>query len=164
MKQALFTLALATVFITNESFRDPSIASSLAMTKAKETVMLTAGTPISFKLSQNINSDDVEIGNTVLFMTDDVVVAEGQIVIKQGMRAEGTVTDIRRKNSCSACPDKSQRIEVSVERVKAIDGQYVMLFGAPLSVRSKCVKCPVELNTAMRLEATVQSTTVITTR
>ena len=164
MKQALFTLALATIFLTNESFKDPSIASCLAMTRAKETVMLTAGTPISFKLSQNINSDDVEIGNTVLFMTDDVVVAEGQIVIKQGMRAEGTVTDVRRKNSCSACPDKSQRIEVSVERVKAIDGQYVMLFGVPLSVRSKCAKCPVELNTAMRLEATVQSTTVITTR
>ena len=158
MKQALFTFALATIFITNESFKDPSVS------RLKETVMLTAGTPISFKLSQNINSDDVEIGNTVLFMTDDVVVAEGQIVIKQGMRAEGTVTDIRRKNSCSMCPDKSQRIEVSVERVKAIDGQYVMLFGAPLSVRSKCAKCPVELNTAMRLEATVQSTTVITTR
>ena len=158
MKKALRILTLATIFLTNQSFSPPSVKA------AKETVILTAGTPVSFKLSQNVNSDNVEIGNTVLMITDDVVVASGQIVIRQGERAEGTVTDIRRKNDCTRCPDKSQRLEISIERVKAIDGQYVMLFGAPLTARSKCAKCSVELNTSVRLAANVQSNTVVTTR
>ena len=168
MKKALQILTLAAIFLTNQSFSTPfpkeSGFRSSTVKAAKETVILTAGTPVSFKLSQNVNSDNVEIGNTVLMITDDVVVASGQIVIRQGERAEGTVTDIRRKNDCARCPDKSQRLEISIERVKAIDGQYVMLFGAPLTARSKCAKCSVELNTSVRLAANVQSNTVVTTR
>ena len=156
MKQTLFTLALTTIFLTHQSFINPSVFNK------KETVILNAGTPVSFKLIQNINSDDVEIGNTVLFSTDDVVVAGGQIVIRQGERSEGTVTDIRRKNDCSNCPDKFQRIEITIDRVKAIDGQYVRVFGPVFTARSKCPKCPVELNTTMRLDANVQSNTLIT--
>ena len=168
MKQTLRILTLVTIFLTNQSFCTPFLKVSgfptSTVKRTKETVILNSGTPISLKMNQNMNSDDVQIGNAVILMTDDVAVAEGQVVIKQNVRAEGKVTDIRRQNDCKRCPDKFQTIEITVERVLAIDGQYVKLFGPVFSAHSKCMKCPVLLNTAMRFQAFVQSNTVITTR
>ncbi len=155
MKQASLTIALTALFLTNQSFVNPSV---------KETVRLDAGTPVSFKLCENKNSDELEIGNQLLIITDDIVVAEGQIVIKKGIKASAIVDKIRRENQCRNCADKRQSIEISVDNVKAVDGQDVSLFGATFTVRSKCPKCPVELNTSMHLTANVQSNTLITTR
>jgi hypothetical protein len=130
----------------------------------REEVILQAGTPISLTLNQSLNSDEVEVGNTVLMIVDDAVVAENQIVIRKGERAEGTVTYIKREDKCSTCPDKFQRIEITVNRVKSIDGQQIWLYGKPFSARGKCAKCPIELNVATRLEATVQQNTRVVIR
>ena len=166
MKEASLSIALSVLFLTNQSFVTPSPSNRDASTVSttKEFVILKAGTPVSFKLSENKTSDELEIGNVILLITDDMVVEEGQPVIRKGERAEGRVNNIRRQKDCRNYADKRQRIEIGVERVKAVDGQYVPLHGALLMVYSKNPKYPVELNTSMRLEAFVESNTPITTR
>ena len=108
MKQTLRILTLVTIFLTNQSFCTPFLKVSgfptSTVKRTKETVILNSGTPISLKMNQNMNSDDVQIGNAVILMTDDVAVAEGQVVIKQNVRAEGKVTDIRRPKRLQKMP------------------------------------------------------------
>lgn len=158
MKQASLTIVLAALFLTNQAFITPSLSA------VKETVTLKAGTPVSFKLAENKTSDDLEVGNTILLITDDMVVVEGQTVIRKGERAEGEIKSMRRQNDCRNYADKRQRIEISVDRVKAVDGQYVPVHGSALTVYSKSPKYSVELNTSMRIEAFVESNTPIILR
>jgi hypothetical protein len=158
MKQIYLTSITVLFFMLSQSFSPPFSSVKIAH-KVREEVMLQAGTPISFTLNQSLNSNDVEVGNTVLMIVDDAVVADNQIVIRKGERAEGTISYLKRDERCGNCRDKYHKIEISVNRVKAIDGQQIWLYGKPFSARGKCSKCPIELNITTRLEATVQQNT-----
>jgi hypothetical protein len=152
------SLALIVLFLTHQAFVTPTIST------AKEFVILNAGTPVSFKLGENKNATDLEVGNTILIITDDDVVVDGQTVIRKGERGEAVVNKIIREKGCPNCRDKRQSIDISVDQVKAVDGQKVDLFGADFTFRSACSKCPVELNTTMRLDAHVGSNIKIVVR
>lgn len=160
MKQIYLSSITVLFFILSQSFTPPFPSVKIEKI-VREEVMLQAGTPISFTLNQSLNSDDVEVGNTVLMIVDDAVVADNQIVIRKGERAEGQIRYLKREGKCGNCRDKYHKIEISVDRVKAIDGQQIWLYGKPFSARSKCAKCPIELNITTRLEATVQQNTRI---
>lgn len=163
MKQVLSISLTIAVFVLSQSFSRPFSRVEMKK-KLCEEVILLGGTPISFTLNQSLNSDEVELGNSVLMIVDDAVVVDNQIVIRKGERAEGTITYLKREGQCSNCADKFQRIEITVNRVKAIDAQQIWLYGKPFSARGKCAKCPIELNITTRLEATVQQNTRIRTR
>lgn len=163
MKQVLTISLTIAFFIFSQSFTTSFEGDKIAE-KLSEGVILLAGTPISFTLNQSLNSDELELGNSVLMIVDDAVITDNQIVIRKGERAEGTISYLKRDGQCSNCADKFQRIEITVNRVKAIDGQQVWLYGKPFSARGKCAKCPIELNITTRLEATVQQNTRIVTR
>jgi hypothetical protein len=160
MKQIYLTSITILFFMLSQAFTPPF--SSVKVEKiVREEVMLQAGTPISFTLNQSLNSDDVEAGNSVLMIVDDDVIADNQIVIRKGERAEGQIRYLKREEKCGNCRDKYHKIDISVDRVKAIDGQQIWLYGKPFSARGKCSKCPIELNTTTLLQATVQQNTRI---
>ena len=164
MKQLFITRITAVFFVLSQSFIMPFVGSIKTKKSAQEIVTLIGGTPVSFKLNQNIDSKDLEKGHTVLFMVDDDVIAENQIVIRKGERAEGLVIDIKRPESKTRFRDKYQQIQIAVTRVKAVDGQYIWLYDKPFLKHSDCGKCSIKLNTMVRLESSVQQNTDIIIR
>jgi hypothetical protein len=159
MKQA-FLPTTATVFcLLFQSFIAPSAGQNL-----RETVSLRGGTPVSVTVNQHLDSDDLDRGNTILFLVDDAVIADNQIVIRKGERAEGFVRDLSKRDKKGRLLDKFQRLEVVVNRVKAVDGQYVFLYGKPYLKQSKGAKAPVQLHTELHLEAFVEQNVEITIR
>jgi hypothetical protein len=164
MKQLFIIRITAAFFVLFQSFITPFSDSSKTKKNTYEIVTLIGGTPVSFKLNQNIDSKDLEKGHTVLFIVDDDVVAENQVVIRKGERAEGLVIDIKRPENKGRFRDKYQQIQIAVTRVKAVDGQYVWLYDKPFLKHSDCAKCSIPLNTMVRLESTVQQNTDIVIR
>ena len=152
-------------FTTLPSAPTPSIASSLAMTAAFfETIIVPAGTPVSVRLNGNLNSDEVEIGNVLKFRVSDPIVINGQTVVAQGAPAEGEITNLKRLTDCATCPSEFQSIEITVTRVKAVDGSYIMVDPTPHVSRGKCPRCGVQLNQGIHIQANVQSNTNVRIR
>jgi hypothetical protein len=159
MKKALLP-TIATVFcLLSQSFIAPSSGQNL-----RETVSLRGGTPVSVTVNQHLDSDELDRGNTILFLVDDEVVADNQTVIRKGDRAEGFVRDLSNRDKNGRLLDKCQRLEIVVNRVKAVDGQYVYLYGKPYLKQSKVTKAPVQLHTQIHLEAFVEQNVEITVR
>ena len=129
-----------------------------------ETIIVPAGTPVSVRLNGNYNSDDVEIGNVLKFRVSDPIVINGQTVVAQGAPAEGEITGLKRLTDCASCPTKFQSIEITVTRVKAVDGSYIMVDPTPHVARGKCPKCGVQLNQGINIQAHVQSNTTFKIR
>ena len=171
-----FTAVIAFVGIFTQSFTlhtapTPSVAllpssQPFAMTKASffESIIVPAGTPVSVRLNGNYNSDDVEIGNTIKLRVSDPIVINGQVVVAQGASAEGEITNLKRLNNCASCPSEFQSIEITVTRVKAVDGSYIMVDPTPHTARGKCPTCGVQLNQGIHMNAAVQSNTNIRIR
>lgn len=159
MKQA-FLITIATIFCgLSQSFIALSAGQSL-----RETVSLRGGTPVSVTVNQHLDSDELSLGNTVLFLVDDDVIAENQTVIRKGERAEGSVRDLSKRDRKGRLLDNFQRLEIVVSRVKAVDGQSVHLYGKPFLKQSKVINAPVQLHTKMHLEAFVEQNVEITIR
>jgi hypothetical protein len=146
-----FTAVLAFVAIIAQSFTTPSVS------LPSGTVLLPQGTPVLMRLNQNINSAHMEIGNVVYFEVANPVIVDGKEVIAQGTIAEGEVTSLDRLDGCTDCAGNYQSIEIMVDKVKAVDGQFVRLYGKPMVTKGKCAGCPVELKQGMRLTSTVQN-------
>lgn len=153
-----FVAIIAFVGLTTQSFttlpyaQDPSVKMSFS-----ETVIVPAGTPVSVRLNGNLNSDDVEIGNVLKFRVSDPIVINGQTVVAQGAPAEGEITNLKRLTDCATCPSEFQSIEITVTRVKAVDGSYIMVDPTPHVSRGKCPRCGVQLNQGIHIQANVQS-------
>jgi hypothetical protein len=146
-----FSALLVFVSLIAQSFTTPSVSTT------NGTVLLSQGTPVLMRLNQNINSAHVEIGNVVYFEVANPVIVDGKEVISQGTIAEGEVTNLDRLDGCTDCQGMYQSIEIVVDKVKAVDGQFVRLYGKPMVIKGKCIKCPVELKQGMRLTSNVQN-------
>ena len=129
-----------------------------------ESVIIPAGTPVSVRLNGTVNSDEVEIGNIIKLRVSDPIVINGQVVVAQGAPAEGEITNVKRLNNCESCPTEFQSVEITVTRVKAVDGTYIMVDPTPHVARGKCPKCAVVLNQGINMQANVQSNTRINVR
>jgi hypothetical protein len=121
-------------------------------------IMVPAGTVVSVRLHGNYNSDDYEIGNNLKFIVSDDVVIDGQVVFAHGAPAEGEIISLKRMDSCTDCASPYQSIEIMVTRAKAVNGNFINLYGKPHMVRGKCPTCPVVLNQGIHAEGTIQST------
>ena len=161
MKKSVFTIALIALALIGQSFTTPSVSTP---TKPGIEVMVTQGTPLLLKLQGELNSDDVEVGSVVMFEVANPLIAENQEAVAQGTLAEGEVTYINRNDDCSTCSDNFQRIEIRVNKVKAVDGKFIWLYGKPLVVKSKCVDCPAKIKAGTSLTSTVQNTVRIRIR
>ena len=163
--RARFTAIIAFVGLLTQSFTTLPNAPTPSVSKAFfETIIVPAGTPVSVRLNGNLNSDDVEIGNVLKFRVSDPIVINGQTVVAQGAPAEGEITNLKRLTDCATCPSEFQSIEITVTRVKAVDGSYIMVDPPPHVSRGKCPTCGVLLNQGIHIQANVQSNTNVRIR
>lgn len=161
MKKSVFTFVLIALGFLSQSFMPSSV--SKAPNGGIE-IMVTQGTPLMLRLQSELNSDDIEVGSVVLFEVANPLIADGQEAVAQGTLAEGEVTYINRNDDCEKCTDNFQRIEIRVNKVKAVDGKFIWLYGKPLVVKSKCPNCPVKIKMGTSVTSTVQNTTRVRIR
>lgn len=111
-------------------------------TNPPNSIILPHGTPVSLKLTEAINSEDVEIGNTVYLQVYRNVVVRNTVVISAGSFVEGRITKVKKAyNNCAECTsslNQCSMIEIEVETVQAIDGSSVNLNGMPHRLKGQC--------------------------
>jgi len=86
-------------------------------------VIIPEGTKVRVQLDQAISSATAEQGQTVNLTVTDAVTLHNVTVIGEGARATGTVTEAHEKRRMG----RSGKLDFSIDRVKAADGQWVPL-------------------------------------
>lgn len=127
---AAFTLANTTTFAT-PTYEITTNASEVCM--EEEIVALRAGTIVSLQSNEELDSDDVYVGNSIDFFVRSNVVVNGKVVIASGSIAEGQVKKVK-----SSCGGNCAEITVIVDNVQTVDGQRIYLRSIPHKIKAQC--------------------------
>jgi len=95
----------------------------VSATLAAAQTTIPDGTKLRVRLDQTISSSTAEEGQTVELSVTEPVKAGDQIVIPEGARVTGTVTDAQEKRRMG----RAGKLDFSIDRVRAADGQWVPL-------------------------------------
>lgn len=96
---------------------------AIATASAWADVTIPDGTKLRIRLDQTISSATAEEGQTVeLSVTEPVKVGE-TVVIAEGARVTGTVTQAQEKRRMG----RAGHLDFSIDRVRAVDGQWLPL-------------------------------------
>lgn len=88
-----------------------------------QTVTIPDGTKLRVRLDHTISSSTAEPGQTVeLSVTENVKISD-QLVIAEGARVTGTITQAQEKRRMG----RAGKLDFSVERVRAADGEWIPL-------------------------------------
>ena len=96
-------------------------------------VVLSAGTPVSLYLNEEIHAEDLTAGNALDFTVRANVTVNGKVLISAGSIVSGWVKRVKK-----ACEGKCSEITIEVQEVRAVDGQMVRLRSTPHIVRVPC--------------------------
>jgi hypothetical protein len=118
----LLSLSIALLFSLNFTYVD--------------TVRLPAGTPLSLVLNEEIDSEKAEVGSVVEFLVKSEVIVRGQVLIRTGAIAEGTVAKVDKL--CGGCHYSCPSVTIKVEQVQSVDGQRIYLKGLPHIKKAPC--------------------------
>jgi hypothetical protein len=94
---------------------------SAALVAAQVTV--PDGTKIRVRLDQTLSSGTTEQGQTVELSVTEPVKVDGQVVIPEGSRVTGTVTEAQEKRHMG----RAGKLDFSIDRVRAADGEWIPL-------------------------------------
>jgi hypothetical protein len=86
-------------------------------------MVLPEGTKIRVRLDQNISSATAEEGQIVELSVSDPVKVGDAVVIPEGARATGTITEAHEKRRLG----RAGKLDFSIDRVRTADGQWVPL-------------------------------------
>ena len=86
-------------------------------------IVLPEGTKIRVRLDQNISSATAEEGQIVELSVTDPVKAGDAVVIPEGSRVTGTVTQAHERRRLG----RAGKLDFSIDRVRTADGQWVPL-------------------------------------
>jgi len=86
-------------------------------------VVLPEGTKIRVRLDQNISSATAEEGQTVELSVTDAVKSGDAVVIPEGARVTGTVTQAHERRRLG----RAGKLDFSIDRVRTADGQWIPL-------------------------------------
>ena len=86
-------------------------------------INLPEGTRIRVRLDQNISSGTAEEGQTVEFSVTDAVRAGDTVLIAEGARATGVITEAHEKRRMG----RAGKLDFSIDRVRTVDNQWVPL-------------------------------------
>jgi hypothetical protein len=126
------TIVSAIIFVATSLMSFTPVAPTADML-----ITLRSGTAISLTLNEEVNGDEVEIGNSVEFMVRSHVTVNGQVVIAAGSIAEGMVKDVTK--SCDSCKKGDcAKLTIVVETVQAVDGQNIYVRSIPMTVKADC--------------------------
>jgi len=126
---AAFTLANTTTFATPTYEMTPEASINCE----EEIVSLRAGTIVSLQSNEEIESDEVYVGNSIDFFVRSNVVVNGKVVIASGSIAEGQVKRVK-----SSCGGNCAEITVIVDNVQTVDGQRIYLRSIPHKIKAQC--------------------------
>src|SRR5215831_5618218 len=85
--------------------------------------VLPEGTKLRVRLDQNISSATAEEGQIVELTVADAVKVGETIVIAEGARATGTITQAHEKRRMG----RAGKLDFSIDRVKTVDNQWIPL-------------------------------------
>jgi PEGA domain len=94
---------------------------SAALVAAQVTV--PDGTKIRVRLDQMLSSGTADQGQTVELSVTEPVKIDGQVVIPEGSRVTGTVTEAQEKRHMG----RAGKLDFSIDRVRAADGEWIPL-------------------------------------
>ncbi len=86
-------------------------------------IVLPEGTKLRVRLDQNISSATAEEGQTVEFSATDSVRVGDTVVIAEGARVTGVVTEAHEKRRLG----RAGKLDFSIDRVRTVDNQWVPL-------------------------------------
>jgi len=86
-------------------------------------IVLPEGTKLRVRLDQNISSATAEEGQVVELIVTDAVRAGETVVIPEGARVTGTITQAQEKRRLG----RAGKLDFSIDRVKSIDNQWIPL-------------------------------------
>ena len=86
-------------------------------------IVLPEGTKIRVRLDQNISSATAEEGQTVEFSATDSVRVGDSVVISEGARVTGVVTEAHEKRRLG----RAGKLDFSIDRIRTVDNQWVPL-------------------------------------
>jgi hypothetical protein len=86
-------------------------------------VTIPDGTKLRVRLDQSISSATAEQGQAVELSVAEAVKIGGQIVIPDGARVSGTVTEAQEKRHMG----RAGKLDFSIDRVRSVDGEWVPL-------------------------------------
>jgi hypothetical protein len=86
-------------------------------------VTLPEGTKLRVRLEQTLSSARAEEGQSVELTVAEAVVINGVVLIKDGARATGTITEAMGKRRMG----RPGKLDFSIDRVSAVDGHWVPL-------------------------------------
>jgi hypothetical protein len=86
-------------------------------------VTIPDGTKLRVRLDQSISSATAEQGQAVELSVTEAVKIGGQIVIPDGARVSGTVTEAQEKRHMG----RAGKLDFSIDRVRSVDGEWVPL-------------------------------------
>ncbi|HEY3456611.1 MAG TPA: PEGA domain-containing protein [Bryobacteraceae bacterium] len=86
-------------------------------------VTIPDGTKLRVRLDQSISSATAEEGQSVELSVTEAVKVNGQVVIADGARVTGTVTEAQEKRHMG----RAGKLDFSIDRVRTMDGEWVPL-------------------------------------
>ncbi len=98
----------------------------LAVQDNPDVIVLAEGTPINVVTAQETSSKDAKPNDPVNFTVDEDVVINGQVVIRKGTAAIGSVINAEKRGYMG----KSGKLAIQVESTTTVDGKPVKLRAA----------------------------------
>jgi hypothetical protein len=86
-------------------------------------VVVPEGTRLRVRLDQSLSSATAEQGQAVELSVTEAVKAGDQVVIPEGARVTGTITDAQEKRRMG----RAGKLDFSIDRVRAVDGEWIPL-------------------------------------
>lgn len=96
-----------------------------AVSAQTETVTLKAGVFVPLILSQNVDSEELNSGDEVLFTVASDVAVGRKVVIKAGTLARGSVIHIEERGMVG----QAGKVTVGYQQTESVDGQSILLRG-----------------------------------
>lgn len=103
-------------------------AALLSLALASMATLVPKGTDVRLSFDQDISSKTAKIGDKVGFHVVDDVLVDGQVVIKKGAAATGTVTEVAKGRRFGV----NARMKIRLDPITAADGTMV-----PIAARQK---------------------------
>src|SRR3954468_13289153 len=86
-------------------------------------ITIPDGTKLRVRLDQTISSGSAEQGQAVELSITEAVRVNDQVVIPDGARVTGTVTQAQEKRHMG----RAGKLDFSIDRVRAVDGEWIPL-------------------------------------
>lgn len=133
MKNILIIFVLLPLITLNSNSLFANSAIPFPNEIAELMVTLRAGTVVSVTTNEEIQADEIQVGNSIDFFVRSNVTVNGQVVIASGAIAEGWV-----KKVMTSCDGRCSKITITVENVQTVDGQRIYLRSIPHTVKIDC--------------------------